>query len=96
LLLFGALAAIFVTATTTLVNREWHKPHENGEPLHVTPADEVDGFTDMEGEMKDEEAEIEGSQENLNVLHLLYTIAQVLLLSSTLILGSSAPGWLCA
>jgi hypothetical protein len=80
--LFGALAVVLVTGTTALVGREWHIPRDEGpeRPRHWNPLGDINFFaprTDDEAEEK-EEQNMAHDEENLNVLHLLYTIAQVL------------------
>jgi hypothetical protein len=56
------------------VDREWQGRREE-EPIEQWRPDTVEGTED--GEEKEEERS-EEAQENLNVLHLLYTIAQVI------------------
>jgi hypothetical protein len=83
-LLFGAVAVVLVATTTTLVGREWRSPHEEtGAHRNAEAAEE------LEAAAEGEEDGTEESQENLNVLHLLYTIAQV---RPTSTLGDSGAG----
>ena len=72
--LFGAVAVVLVATTTTLVGREWQYPLEQ-EPVPLRRAEAIEE-TEAAGEAEEEPTE--ENQENLNVLHLLYTIAQVL------------------
>jgi hypothetical protein len=66
---------VLVTTTTTLVGREWTAlPDEEPVPLRPFHNEPVEPTED--GEDREEDG-TENSQENLNVLHLLYTIAQV-------------------
>ena len=74
-LLFGAIGIVLVTATTVVVGREWHFPREE-EQVPTWPPNLNEFIEDDEDK---EEERSESSQENLNVLHLLYTIAQVLI-----------------
>jgi hypothetical protein len=78
---FGAIAVVLVTATTALVGREWQFSRDQGRrPARPWPPGNDNSFfgprTDDGTEEKDEE-DVTHDQENLNVLHLLYTIAQV-------------------
>jgi hypothetical protein len=72
-ILIGTLGILLVTTTTAFVGREWHIPQ--AEPARRLRQPEQAGLTD-DGEEKEEDVD-ENTQENLNVLHLLYTIAQV-------------------
>jgi hypothetical protein len=93
-LLFGVVGIVLATATTTLVGREWAALQEE-ERLRIHPYYEPLEPTE-DGDEREEDG-TENSQENLNVLHLLYTIAQVL--SSTypmLIAGPSTSRRICA
>jgi hypothetical protein len=74
-LLFGVVGIVLATATTTLVGREWAALQEE-ERLRIRPYYEPLEPTE-DGDEREEDG-TENSQENLNVLHLLYTIAQVL------------------
>jgi len=67
------VGVILATATTTLVGRQWAALQEE-ERLRI-PYYEPPDITE-DGEEREEDG-TENSQENLNVLHLLYTIAQV-------------------
>ena len=88
--LLGAVGVVLVSVTTSVVGREWGY-HENHKP--VPPVVEQPGYIDEGGEEKEEENPDEG----VNVLHLLYTIAQVpCLFGPEFIAGSSAPGRVCA
>ena len=73
-LLFGVVGIVLATATTTLVGREWAALQEE-ERLRIRPYYEPLEPTE-DGDEREEDG-TENSQENLNVLHLLYTIAQV-------------------
>jgi hypothetical protein len=72
-LLFGAVAVVLVATATTLVGREWRCPQEERAPFR-----RVEVMEESEAAGEAEEEPTEENQENLNVLHLLYTIAQVL------------------
>ena len=86
MLLLGAIGIVLVSVTTSVVSREW-RFHENDKPLPTIA--ETPGYIDEGGEEKEEE---NPDQENVNVLHLLYTIAQVPSVSELeLISGSSTP-----
>jgi hypothetical protein len=93
-LLFGVVGIVLATATTTLVGREWAALQEE-ERLRIRPYYEPLEPTE-DGDEREEDG-TENSQENLNVLHLLYTIAQVL--SSkypVLMAGPSTSRRICA
>jgi hypothetical protein len=93
-LLFGVVGIVLATATTTLVGREWAALQEE-ERLRIRPYYEPLEPTE-DGDEREEDG-TENSQENLNVLHLLYTIAQVLWSKyPMLIAGPSAPRRICA
>jgi hypothetical protein len=66
------VAVVLVATTTTLVGREWRSPNEETGPRRNAEAAE-----EQEMAAEGEEDGTEENQENLNVLHLLYTIAQV-------------------
>jgi hypothetical protein len=66
------VAVVLVATTTTLVGREWRSPHEE-----TGPHRNADAAEELEAAAEGEEEGTEENQENLNVLHLLYTIAQV-------------------
>jgi hypothetical protein len=91
-LLFGAVAVVLVATTTTLVGREWRSPHEEtGAHRNAEAAEELEATGEGEEEGTEE------NQENLNVLHLLYTIAQVRPSKrGNSGAGPSAPGRVCA
>lgn len=72
IILFGVISVVLVTATTLFVGREWRPSKEEVPPQQWRP--EPTEATEDDGEEREEE----GNQENLNVLHLLYTIAQVI------------------
>ena len=67
-----------MTATTALVAREWHFPKEEEQVPQWPPA--LNEFIEDDDDKEEERSE--SSQENLNVLHLLYTIAQVSILET--------------
>jgi hypothetical protein len=85
---FGALAIVVVTATTAILGREWQFQNTKGPgtqeppvrqsepPVQLTLESLQNTRYDEETEEKDGEVDSQ-EQENLNVLHLLYTIAQV-------------------
>jgi hypothetical protein len=74
-LFFGVVGTILVTATTALVGREWHFPREEEQvPTWAPNRDEL-----IEDDEEKDEERSESSQENSNILHLLYAIAQVLI-----------------
>jgi len=72
---------VLVTATTTLVGREWAALQDE-EPVRLHPFHNEPVEPTEDGDEREEDG-TENSQENLNVLHLLYTIAQVFHLKGT-------------
>ena len=93
-LLFGVVGIALATATTTLVGREWAALQEE-ERLRIRPYYEPLEPTE-DGDEREEDG-TENSQENLNVLHLLYTIAQVLSSKYPMLMaGPSTSRRICA
>jgi hypothetical protein len=74
-IVFGVVGIVLVSATTALVSREYEprKPTTTttGNVRPESPVFDID--TEDDG---NEDKDNEGEQENINVLHLLYTIAQ--------------------
>jgi hypothetical protein len=77
---FGAIAVVLVTATTALVGREWQFSRDQSRrPTRPWPPENEESFFGPRTDdgIEEKEEDVAHDQENLNVLHLLYTIAQV-------------------
>jgi hypothetical protein len=75
--LFAAVGAVLVVSTTAVVGHEWTKPQERA-PAPEWLRDDMAGFEIIEDDMDEKDDEDTDGAENSNVLHLLYTIAQVI------------------
>lgn len=75
--LFVAVAVVLVASTTVVVGREWTATPD-GAPAPEWHTGDTAGFEIAEDNMDDKDEEGTEGGENSNVLHLLYTIAQVL------------------
>lgn len=82
IVLFAAVGVALVASTTVVVGREWTaKP--DGTSLPEWRTGDMADFEIPEDNMDDKDEEGTEGGENSNVLHLLYTIAQVLPLTLT-------------
>ena len=73
---------MLVASTTVVVGREWTATPDDFPPPEWRPGD-TPYFEMAEDSMDDKDEEGTEGAENSNVLHLLYTIAQVLPLATT-------------
>lgn len=75
-ILFGVIGVVLVSATTALVSHEYESPRKRTTSRNNRSESTLFNNVDTDDEWN-EDKDNEEEQENINVLHLLYTIAQV-------------------
>jgi hypothetical protein len=78
IVLFAAVGAVLVVSTTVVVGREWTGPPQREPSPEWHAVDTTSGFEITDDDMDEKEEDGTDGAENSNVLHLLYTIAQVI------------------